>query len=156
MSPWAVKAVLNTHRRRRCADPTCMLCTRCVDRWPTRLRASWDFHELFLWFFVLSLKFWSSVNTIYRNFICGPQAVQAQSGIIFILGVYMSDGCQWYHLSLHRTPLLPGLVYPPEILMLTSSMAGMYDYFPQHTANSVSSLIGRNSKSWQLAYNSRF
>jgi len=30
VSPWAVKAVLNTPRRRRCADPTCMLCTCCV------------------------------------------------------------------------------------------------------------------------------
>lgn len=73
------------------------------------------------------------MNTIYRNFICGAQAVQAQSGIIFILGVYMNDGCQWYHLSLRRTPLLPGLVYPPEFLMLTSCMAGRCDYFPRHT-----------------------
>jgi hypothetical protein len=45
-SPWAVKAVsTNMLRRRRCADPTCMRCTRCVG-WTaplTRLRASWDF-----------------------------------------------------------------------------------------------------------------
>ena len=44
-SPWAVKAVSNMPRRRRCADPTCMRCTRCVG-WTaplTRLCASWDF-----------------------------------------------------------------------------------------------------------------
>jgi hypothetical protein len=63
-SPWAVKAVLNTHRRRRSADPTCYavhtLCRIDV------LRASWDFHE-FLWLFVLSLKSWPSCKYLLQE-----------------------------------------------------------------------------------------
>lgn len=77
-SPWAVKAVLNTHRRRRSADPTCYavhtLCRIDV------LRASWDFYEL-LWLFrsqleilvickyhLQELHLWSSVSPVGDHF----------------------------------------------------------------------------------------
>jgi len=80
------------------------------------------------------------------------------SGIIFILGVYMSDGsrCQWYHLSLDRTPFVTwsSVVYPLENLMLTSRMAGRCDYFIRHHQQSRSMLpyscmVGtRNPGNW--------
>lgn len=131
--------MLNTHRRRRCADPTCMLCTRCVGLGP-RLSLGFaprgTFRSCFCLFFVLSLKSGSSVNTIYRNFICGPQAVQAQLGIIYSFSEFicLTGVSQRYHCS-DRTPSLPGLAYPPKFLMLMSCMAGRCDYFPRHTTN---------------------
>ena len=67
---------------------------------------------------------------VYRDFICGPHC--KPSSVIFILGVYMSDGCQWYHSNC--MPLLPGLVYPPEILM-RMKLPDRCHYISQHTTS---------------------
>jgi hypothetical protein len=107
----------------------------------TRLRASWDFQELFLWVFVLSLKSWSSVNTIYRNFICGPLCKPSQESFSFSEFIYLTGANDIARL---------GLVYPPENLMLMSCMAGRCytTNRRQEICYQTDSLIhGRNSKS---------